>query len=269
MDRRVPALFALGVALVLVTAPTYLFPHAGQPVYTHDIERVAASEVPTEADVLRYASLSAEAKAAIRDARTDDGVVYGEANVPPEFFYSDYAHLNEGIYYIEQNGTYYRLTTYAGGGLFPIDLFLKWGLILLGLGIGLVGYVSLFDRRLWLPAGFGVYGGLVLLGAVFQPGRGVTLGADSGPILVLALVGIVTALVAFGATAQRSLAVRTAGVCAALFAAGSGLWLLGLTSIDGVPKLPVNPIIFFLLALVSVLITVGYVGTLACRRMGA
>jgi len=122
MDRNVPALFALGIAVLLVTSPLYLLPNAGKTAYEHHLEEVPAGEVPEEADVLQYENLSSEARAALRDARTDDGVVYGAANEPPEFFYSDNARLGRGVYYIQQDDTYYRLTTFAGGGLFPAGL---------------------------------------------------------------------------------------------------------------------------------------------------
>lgn len=277
MDRNVPALFALSVALLLVTTPVFPVAHAGQPEYTHYIEQVPANEVPAEADVVQYDALSAEAKAAIQDARTDDGSVYGEANKPSEFFYSDHAVLNNGIYYIQQDGTHYRLMTFAGGGvgLFSINLLLQWGLVLLGVSIGLLGYVSLRDRRQWLPTGVGVFGGLVLLGAVFKANYGTVIGEDSGLLplllLVLALGGIVTALVAFGVTAQRKLVRRTAIVFAILIAVGSGLWLLRLTPLDGLLdgllQAPL-PIVLFVLVLGLTLITAGYLGQLAYHRVG-
>lgn len=197
MQRQVPALFALGVALLLVANPLFLFPHAGQPVYSHSIEQVSESEVPAEADVLQYEALSPEAKAAIRDARTDDGVVYGEANRPPEFFYSDYTSLNQGLYYVEQDGSYYQLYTYAGGGLFPIDLFAQWAFAAFGLVVGLVAALSRRNGWRRLPAGIGSYGGGLLVAAI------PLLDVSSVWLFLAAVAGVVGSLVALGVVAWR------------------------------------------------------------------
>lgn len=198
MQRQVPALFALGIALLLVANPLFLFPHAGQSAYDHSIEQVEQSEVPAEADVLQYESLSPEAKAAIRDARNGDGVVYGEANRPPEFFYSDYSELNQGLYYVEQDGSYYRLYTYAGGGLFPVDLFAQGAYVVFGLVAGLVAALS--RQRDWrrLPAGVGGYGGVLLVAAV------PVLDVSSVWLFLGAVAGIVGSLVALGYVAWRN-----------------------------------------------------------------
>lgn len=92
MDRRLPALFALGVALLLLANPLYLLPHAGQPSYSHSIEQIDASEVPDEATIHNYSTLSPEARSAIDKALASEdhhALIHGEANKPPEFFYSD------------------------------------------------------------------------------------------------------------------------------------------------------------------------------------
>lgn len=259
MNSRIPALFAFGVALLLLTNPVYLLSHASQSEYRHDIEPVSANEVPAEADVIRYATLSAQAKAAIRDAQTEDGIVYGEANKPPEFFYSDYASLNHGIYYVKQNGTYYRLRTYAYSGP-SLDRFLQWALVVLGLGIGLIGYVSLLDRRRRLPTTIGAYGAAVLVAVVFQSGRGTGIGVDGGFLLVMTLVGIASALVTFGMTARRSHALWTAAAFAGLFLVVTADLVFAFPPLGGLlPGVPAYPITLIGLALLPGLVVVGYI----------
>ena len=202
MDRGFPALFALGIALLLILSPLYVLPTAGQPVYSHNIEQVSHSEVPEEAKILQYENLSSEAKAAVLDARNDDGYVYGEANKPPEFFYSDYAQVNQGIYYVQQDGTYYQVVTHSVGSLVPVYFILRWSLVIFGLGVGLIGYVSLRDSRRWLPVAFGILGGLLLIVVAFG-GRESVPGIRALVLLLLTLGGIVSAFVGFGATFSR------------------------------------------------------------------
>lgn len=212
MDRRLPALFALAVALLLLANPLYLYPHAGQPEYSHSIERIDASEIPDEAAVLNYTDLSPNAKRAVDKALAspdNDAVVYGEANKPPEFFYSDYAEVGQGIYFIYKDGTYYQLTTYAGGGLFPIDLWLRWGMFLFGACLATLGVRSLRDERRRVPAAFGGLGALfvAVAGAGVEPYGGLGLFAAI-------LLGSVAALVTVGYLLRSRTAAAVAGVFA-------------------------------------------------------
>lgn len=168
MDRRIPAVFALVVALLLLASPLYVLPHAGQPTYSHSIDRIDASEIPGDADVQEYSTLSPEAQRAIDEAlASDDGhaLISGENNRPPEFVYSDYTNVGHGIYFISDDGAHYRLSTFAAGGLFPIDLWLQWGLLTFGAGLAIVAGGSLREERQWVPAIFGI-AGTALLAAV-------------------------------------------------------------------------------------------------------
>lgn len=117
---QVPSVVLAGAGVLLVLLAFQVTPHPFQPEYGHSVERVAESEVPDEADVLAFADLSANAKDAFRAAvRSPDGhaTVYGAGNEPREFFYSDHASLGQGLYYVEYQGAYYELYTFAGGGL--------------------------------------------------------------------------------------------------------------------------------------------------------
>lgn len=199
MDRRLPGLFAVAVALLLLANPFYLLPHAGEPAYSHSIERVDASEIPDEADVLNYSDLSPEAQHAIDEAlQSEDGhaLVHGEANKPPEFFYSDHSSLGQGLYYVQQDGTYYELYTYASGGLFPVESWLQWLLLMYGTALLVLGGWSVRDRRTRTPTAFGAVGAVFVLilatGTEPYGGLGLVLAAL---IALLALV-VATAQVA-------------------------------------------------------------------------
>lgn len=94
--------------------------------------------------------------------------MFGEANRPPEFFYSDYADHGQGIYVIEKGGQLYRLETFAAGWIFPRNAFETAALVLTGLAVGLAGAVGWRRERRRVPAGFAV-GGLATLGLVVAP----------------------------------------------------------------------------------------------------
>jgi hypothetical protein len=74
-------------------------PHPFQPEYDHFVRPTSESGIPADAKVLKFTDLSPAAQRAFVTAlQSSNGVatVYGEANKPPEFFYSDYSHLNRG-----------------------------------------------------------------------------------------------------------------------------------------------------------------------------
>lgn len=198
MDRRLPAVAALLVAALLVATPLYLFPHAGQDEYDHSVERIDRSEVPPEVEVRHYENLSADGKRAFDAAlAAPDGraTVYGDANRPPEFFYSDNADYGRGIYVVEKGGAYYRLETYAGGGLFPGDLFAAVALALLGGAVAVVGAAGWRRERTREPAA-AAGGGLAVLAAVAVADAGV--GSVAG--FLIALLAVPVAWAAIGAT---------------------------------------------------------------------
>lgn len=188
-DPRVPSVAALLVALALLVSPLLLYPHAGQAEYSHSVERIDQSEIPDEVDVRQYESLSPEAQRAVdRAIAAPDGsaTVYGAANRPPEFFYSDYADYGRGIYVIEKGGAYYRLTTFAGGGLLPRGVFETAALVLVAAAVGVAGAAGWRDGRRRRPAGFALWGLAVLaLAAAPVP--------DAGPLSALDPFGLLFA----------------------------------------------------------------------------
>ena len=162
MLRRAVAVLAL-LAVVLVVNPLYLaFWHTQ---YVHTAEPVPASEVPEDADVLAYESLSADGQHAFREAVESDGsyTVYRETNVPEEFFYSDYSDLGNGLYYVQYRGDYYRLYTGAGGGFPIVYWFYEALLAAFGLALGAVGYRTHRGGSPWPALGLGVVGVALLL----------------------------------------------------------------------------------------------------------
>lgn len=172
LDRQsVPALVLLVGGVALVAGAFVLFPHAGDPAYVHTVEPIAADEVPAEANVTNFSELSPEGQEAFRrSVESSDGtyVVREEADKPPEFFYSDYAEWNRGIYVIRYEGEYYRLSTAAGGGLGFVAYGIKLLLGLLGAGLALAGGVSLAREDARTPAAVlaGLAAATALLGLV-------------------------------------------------------------------------------------------------------
>ena len=115
---QLPSLVMLVLGVLVVVQGMHLYPNPGQQEYNHFIEPTSAASVPAEADVLTFESLSPEGQRAVRKALESPGesvTVRGEANKPPEFFYSDNSNLNRGRYFIQYQGEYYELYTAAGG----------------------------------------------------------------------------------------------------------------------------------------------------------
>jgi len=223
MDPPVPAVAALLVAVLLVGTPLYLFPHAGQAEYHHSVERIDEGEIPPEVEVRHHANLSAAGQRAFDAALADpDGsaVVHGEANRPPEFFYSDYADYGRGIYVVEKGGEYYRLETYAGGGLFPGELYAAVALALLGGAVATVGAVGWRHGRTRDPAVAAV-GGLVVLVAVAAANAG--LGDVAG--LLLALLAVPVGWFAVGTACPARPALGGSAAAAALLVVAT--WATG------------------------------------------
>jgi hypothetical protein len=219
MDERIPAVAALLVAALLLTTPLYLFPHAGQDEYDHSVERIDRSEVPSEVEVRHYGNLSAEGQRAFDAALADpegDATVYGERNRPPEFFYSDYTDYGQGIYVIEKNDRYYRLETYAGGGLFPGELFAAIALALLGGAVALVGAVGWRREPTHRPA-VAAAGGLAVLAAV----AAADAGAGDVAGFLLALLAVPVAWAAVGATHRPRTALGGAAASGGLLVAAA------------------------------------------------
>lgn len=132
MDDRIPRAFAVAVALLLLVGSGPLFPHAGETEYPHTVDEVPADEVPDEATVIDYESLSPDGKRVIDEgAASADGDVtlYGEG--PEQFEYTDTTGLGESIFYVQQGSTHYRVETYTGG----LDTQLLFQTILRGVAV--------------------------------------------------------------------------------------------------------------------------------------
>jgi len=122
VDDRIPRAFAIVVALLLLAGSGPLFPHAGETEYPHTVHEVSRDEIPAEATVNDYASLSPEGKRVVDEgpeAPDNSITLYGEG--PEQFEYTDTTGLGESIFYVQQGSTYYRVETYTGG--------VAWGLI--------------------------------------------------------------------------------------------------------------------------------------------
>jgi hypothetical protein len=116
VDDRIPRAFAVAVAVLLLVASGALFPHAGETKYPHTVDEVSADEVPDEASVIDYESLSPEGKRVIDEgAAAEDGDVTLYDDGLEKFEYTDTSGLGEDVFYVQQGSTYYRVETYTGG----------------------------------------------------------------------------------------------------------------------------------------------------------
>lgn len=221
MDRRVPVALALVVALLLVANPLYLFVHAGQPAYDHSVLRIDSSDVPEDVTVREYGDLSPEARRALDAAlASPDGyaTVYGEANRPPEFVYTDAPEHGQGMYAIEKGGQYYRLTTYSGGGLLPVDLFAAVALALVGPAVGAAGVDGYRRGRSRLAAVAAGYGGVAVLAVAAT-----AVGVDTFWALVPAVAALLVGYAGVGALVAEEVSVAVASVAVAGLLA-FGVW---------------------------------------------
>ena len=258
-DPRAPSLAALLVALLLLGSPLVLYPHAGQAEYDHSVERIDRSEVPEEVTVQQYENLSPAAQRAVdRAVAAPDGsaTVYGEANEPPDFFYSDDADYGRGIYVIERGGTNYRLTTYAGGGIFPRGVFETAALVLVAAAVGVAGAAGWRDRRRRVPTGFAV-GGLAVLALAAAPVP------HAGPLSALDPFGLLLAApaawLAVGATQDGATA-----LVGAVLAGGGALGAATLLTTGGVTLF-----VGITSALVVIAAVVGALGRWSARERDA
>lgn len=137
--RQPVALLAVVVALSLVAAPVTMSDWGEQATFS--LEKVPQSSIDEETPVLEYTNLSADAQTAVHRAiESPDGyyTVYGHEDWPDQFFYSDYSAPGQGQYAIVYEGQYYRLYTYAGGGLSFIYWLYELPFISYGLFLGWV-----------------------------------------------------------------------------------------------------------------------------------
>jgi len=102
------------IGALLIVGSVLLYPHIGKPAYGHQISEIDKTEIPQEADILNYSSLSRNGKQAFRSTvqSTDNRyTVYGKERKPPEFSYQDRSQIGNGIYFIYYKNEYYQLIT--------------------------------------------------------------------------------------------------------------------------------------------------------------
>ncbi|QLG61671.1 hypothetical protein [Halorarum salinum] len=196
--RHVLALLAVLVALSLVGSPATMADWGEQASFS--VEPVERSEVDGETPVLRYETLSSDARSAVRRAvESPDGhhVVYGSGDRPEEFFYSDYAVPGQGVYAVVYEGRHYRLTTYAAGGFPFVYWLLELPFVAYGLVLAWVGYPAYRGERSARFAALAVATGVAfhLLGPEFDfplldPMQFVGLGAVATVLLAGWLIGV-------------------------------------------------------------------------------
>lgn len=231
MEQPRAAVFALLVGLVLIVSPLLLFPHAGEQACGNTVE--PAGDVPTDAEVVAYSALSADAQRTFDRALADEdgyATVYGD-RCPSEFRYTDYV----GRYYVEKGGTTYVLETYGEGGFLPVDLVLSGAFVVAGLVLLAAGAVSLRDPTATFPAVLGVLG-LVAIGLAVLNAEPTAVLSWTAFLLVVAFGGAGYALrprVALGIALAATAAVlvgfgvlRWRGSIAVL-----GLFPLGMTAV--------------------------------------
>lgn len=119
MDHRYYCTLFIGiVALSLIGAPMTMADWSEQASFS--AQSIEESQVHDETPILQYENLSTSAQNAVRQTiKSSDGyhTIYGSEDWPDQFFYSDYTAPGQGIYAIVYEGEYYRISTYAGGGL--------------------------------------------------------------------------------------------------------------------------------------------------------
>ena len=156
---------------------------------------------------------------------------------------------------IEKGGAYYRLETFAGGGLFPIGLFETAALALVAAAVGVAGAAGWRDGRRRVPAAFAAAGLAVLaLAAAPVPHAGPLSPLDPFGLLLAAPL----AWLALGAThdgptalAGAALAGSTAILATSLLTTGGATLVVGVVG-----------------ALVVVAALVGTFGRWGARELG-
>lgn len=145
--HRLTGLVAVVVALTLIGAPLTMADWSEQAVFsTNPIEK---SQVDGEIPILQYESLPSDAQTAVRRViESPDGsyTVYGSAEIPERFFYSDFAAPGQGLYVIHYQGQYYELHTFAGGSSTFVYWLFEIPFIIYGLVLAWIAYLTYRGR---------------------------------------------------------------------------------------------------------------------------
>lgn len=138
MERQpVADAVAAVVALSLIAAPVAMADWSERADVS--VEPIEADALDDEGPVLRYENLSADGRDVVRRAiESADGHVriYGREEWPDRLFFSDYVAPGSGRYVVVREGEYYRVTTYAGGGLPFVYWLMELPFVVYGLALG-------------------------------------------------------------------------------------------------------------------------------------
>lgn len=191
-SRQVLGILAVLAGVSLVLAPVTMADWSEQATLSTD--SVDEAQLHEDVPTIPYQNLSMEARNAVERAiSSSDGsvTIYGKADWPDRFFYSDYIAPGRGLYAIEYRDDLYRLTTNARGGFaFTYWIYelpvIVYGVVLLWVGlataegvrsrrfgaIATIPAVSFhllgpaFDFPLLSPRQFVGFGGIATIGLV-------------------------------------------------------------------------------------------------------
>lgn len=162
--RVLAAVPVLAAAAVLFASSFWLFPAAGVSAYSQTVQTVSADDVPADAHVTPYGSLSDPGQRVIDDG-PGDVTVRGDR--PDVFQYTDAPRIDRGIHYVRQNETYYEVRTHPGG--FDGDGILRGLFQGTAVFLGIVGGVLSYYRRPRAAVGLGTTTLAVLGIGVYTP----------------------------------------------------------------------------------------------------
>lgn len=133
---HMPSLILAIVGVLIIIHGVQAVPYPGEPEYKHSIDPVSSAEIPSSESTINYSGLSPTGQRAFSETlQSADGqyVIYGKSNKPSDFTYSDFAELNDGVYYISYQGAYYKLLAYGGpSDLDTLDFAFLGGYLLIG-----------------------------------------------------------------------------------------------------------------------------------------
>lgn len=149
--ENIPSVILVLLGIVILVNGLLFVPQVGQVEYHHNLSETSENEIPENANIIKFSELSPQTKELISNliqSKDNSIIIYGEENKPPEFSYSDSAEVNEGIYYIGYNESYYILTTNSPPSSTQWVDFVKMGFYLLaGTGVILLGIFAIRQKR--------------------------------------------------------------------------------------------------------------------------
>lgn len=163
MDNRLALGFVLIVAGLLFLSSWPLFPLAGVSSYGQSVDAVSEDDVPSEAIVLQYQSLSTAGQRVVDEGPTGaDNSITLHGEKPEAFEYTDARGVNSGIHYVRQGSMYYRVETYPGG--IDVAIIMQMAFRVVAVVVGLAGVALYYvDSPAGVTVGLGL-SALLLLG---------------------------------------------------------------------------------------------------------